>query len=319
MRTHKLLLLAVLLSSFALAGWKSTEPAFKVGKAVQVEYKDEPLGAMQLMTGTYRVPGSQLIVSGHQSQTASFFLGAVGMMIDQSAGKRSGKELTGEAAAEMLTVQLNDRARAITDELLATMPPGKVNTFAAEGDARLQVTVTVVLSFSHNESYARPYIWLKAGLVPAGINHAVWGTNYFASNGPARAMQGAGSWSADGGVEFRRTLDESLREAITLMLADVSTPFARDPSTIQAIKMDYPHAPDATDFKVYRLGEDDKYVYFMPKLSGAWLAAGVHAVDKYMLEYYTKSGRFAPAAAVTEPTTPAATPEAVPSVAGSSP
>lgn len=298
MRARTIMLLAILLSAFGLCGWKSTEPAFKVGKAVQVEYKDEPLGSMQLMTGTYRVPGSQLIVSGHQSQMGSALLGGlIGVLIDQSSGKRSGQELAGEAAAEMLTVQLNERARAITDELIATMPPGKVNSFAAGGDARLQVTVTVVLNFSHNETYARPYIWLKAGLVPAGINHAVWGTNYFASNGPARAMQGAGSWSADGGVEFRRTLDESLREAITLMLADVSTPFPRDPSTIQAIKMDYPHAPDATDFKVYRLGEDDKYVYYMPKLSGAWLTAGVHAVDKYMLEYYTKSGRFTPAAA----------------------
>lgn len=318
MRARKLMRLAILLSCFGLSGWKSMDPPVKVGKPVQVEYQEEPLGTMQLMTGTYRVPDSQVIVSGHQSQMGSVFLGGlVGLMVDQSAGKRSGKELAGEEAAGMLTVQLNERARAITDELLAKMPPGKANTFAADGPARLQVTVTVVLNFSHNETYARPYIWLKAGLVPAGINHAIWGTNYFASNGPARPMQGAGSWSADGGGEFRRNLDESLREAITLMLADVSTPFPRDPATVKAIKMDYPHAPDATDFKVYRLGEDDKYVYFMPKLSGAWLTAGVHAVDKYMLEYYTKSGRFAPAGAAS--TTPAPGAEAAPAATGSSP
>jgi hypothetical protein len=293
------MLVVIVLSCFGLAGWRSTAPAYKVGKAVQVEYQDEPISGMQLIPGTFRIPDSQVLVSGHQPQAGAMLLGALGVLIDSAAGKRTGEALVGGSAGDMLRVQLNDRARAITDELIAAMPPGKVNTFAAQADARLQVSVNVVLSFSHNETYARPYIWLKAGLVPPGVNHATWGTSYFASNGPARPMRGDGSWTADGGAEFRRTLDESLREAITLMLADVATPFPRDPATIQAIWMDYPHSPDAIDFKVYRLGEDDKYVYFMPKLSGAWLTAGVHAVDKYMLEYYTKTGRFAPKDAAT--------------------
>lgn len=48
--------------------------------------------------------------------------------------------------------------------------------------------------------------------------------------------------------------------------------------------------------KVYRLGEDEKFVYFMPKVGDTWGKAGVHAVDRYMLEYYTRTGRFAPKA-----------------------
>lgn len=85
--------------------------------------------------------------------------------------------------------------------------------------------MTVILNFTHDQAYARPYVWLKAGLVPAGIHHATWQTNYFASWGPARPMEGDGGWSADGGAELRRTVDLALQEAIHVMLADVSQPF----------------------------------------------------------------------------------------------
>lgn len=195
-----------------------------------------------------------------------------------------------------LHFQLNDRAREITQTRLAQMSPGSVNTFAPDGASRLQVWVTVILNFTHDQAYARPYVWLKAGLVPAGIHHATWQTNYFASWGPARPMEGDGGWSADGGAELRRTVDLALQEAIHVMLADVSQPFPRDPSTLQIIKMDYPYDREAMNSKVYRLGEDEKFVYFMPKVGDTWGKAGVHAVDRYMLEYYTRTGRFAPKA-----------------------
>ncbi len=95
---------------------------------------------------------------------------------------------------------------------------------------------------------------------------------------------------------MHRTVDLALQEAIHVMLADVSQPFPREPSTLQIIKMDYPYDREAMNSKVYRLGEDEKFVYFMPKVGDAWGKAGVHAVDKYMLEYYTQTGRFAPKA-----------------------
>lgn len=315
MQTRHWLCLTVIVATLGLVGFGGkSRPAIKMLSPVRVEYVDEPLGMMQMPGGASRVPNSQLMVSGHHSAGASFFNnallgGVVGAIIDNGQIHGEAKRLLGDNPEAALHFQLNERAREITQARLAQISAGTVNTFSADGKSRLQVRVSVVLNFTHDNAYARPYIWLKAGLVPEGINHATWQSNYFASWGPARPMQGDGGWMAQGGAELRRTVDSALKEAIHVMLADVSQPFPRDDSTIQVIKMDYPYEREAMNSKVYRLGEDENYVYFMPKVGDAWGKAGVHAVDKYMLEYYTKTGRFAPKAAD----------DAAPPQAGSSP
>nr|WP_295383165.1 hypothetical protein [Pseudoxanthomonas sp.] len=288
----------VVVAALGLVGFGGkSKPAIKMLTSVQIEYVDEPMGAMQLPADTVRVPDSQLIVAGDHYSAGSVLVGGLlGALIDTARSNVASKRLLKNNPEVALHFQLNDRAREITQTRLAQMSPGSVNTFAPDGASRLQVWVTVILNFTHDQAYARPYVWLKAGLVPAGIHHATWQTNYFASWGPARPMEGDGGWSADGGAELRRTVDLALQEAIHVMLADVSQPFPRDPSTLQIIKMDYPYDREAMNSKVYRLGEDEKFVYFMPKVGDTWGKAGVHAVDRYMLEYYTRTGRFAPKA-----------------------
>lgn len=306
MQARHWMCLTVIVATLGLVGFGGkSRPAMKMFAPVKIEYVDEPLGMMQTPGGASRVPNSQLMISGHHSEAASFFNnallgGAVGAIIDGAQIQGEARRLLGDNPEATLHFQLNDRAREITRARLAQMPPGTVNTFADDGAARLQVWVSVVLNFTHDNAYARPYIWLKAGLIPEGINHATWQTNYFASWGPARPMQGDGGWMAKEGAELRRTVDIALEEAIHVMLTDVSQPFSRDASTTRIIKMDYPYEREAMNSKVYRLGEDEKFVYFMPKVGDAWGKAGVHAVDKYMLEYYTGTGRFAPK--TTEPT-----------------
>lgn len=299
MQTCRRWCLLVVVAAFGLVGFGGkSRPAIKMLTPVKIEYVDELMGALELPTDTVRVPDSQLIVAGDHYSAGSMLVGGlVGALIDSARSNVMSKRLLRDNPEIALHFQLNDRAREITQARLAQMPPGSVNTFSPDGTSRLQVRVTVILNFTHDKTYARPYVWLKAGLVPAGINHATWQTNYFASWGPARPMQGNGSWSADGGTELRRTVDIALQEAIHIMLMDVSQPLPRDPSTIQIIKMDYPYDREAMNSKVYRLGEDEDFVYFMPKVGDTWGKAGVHAVDKYMLEYYTKTGRFAPEAA----------------------
>jgi len=299
---HKLKIVPVWLTLTVLClGGCSTynaRPAFKVGKQAHVVYVDEPIPSSELPGGVYRVADSQVIVSGHQRDSGGVGLGLLfgvpglitGAITDEVRNYQVGKNLVARGGNE-LQVKLNERARTLTTELLATLPPGKVNTLVAEGGSQVRVTPSVILNFSHNRAYARPYIWLHVGLQPPGLQQVVWKSNYFASNGPARKIE---DWTANGGAELKRNLEESLREAITIMLSDVSTPFVRDPAKVKAIKIDYPHLPDATDFKVYVLGEDDRYVYVMPKINDAWEMTGVHAVDKYMIEYYTKTGRFSP-------------------------
>ncbi len=299
MQARHWMCLTVIVAALGLVGFGGkSRPAIPMLTPVQIQYLDEPLSVMQLPADTVRVPDSQMIVAGPHYSAGSMLLGgALGALVDMARSNRESQRLMKENPEVALHFQLNERAREITRARLAQMPPGKVNTFAADGTSRLEVRVMVVLNFTHDNAYARPYVWLKAGLVPAGINHATWQTNYFASWGPARPMQGEDGWSAQGGEELRRTVDVALQEAIHVMLADVSQPFPREASTIQIIKMDYPYEREAMNSKVYRLGEDEKFVYFMPKVGDTWGKAGVHAVDKYMLEYYTGTGRFAPKAA----------------------
>jgi hypothetical protein len=298
MQARHWLSMIVVIAALGLVGFGGkSKPAIRMLTPVQVEYVEEPMGAMQLPADTVRVPDSQLIVAGDHYSAGSMLVGGLlGALIDTARSNVATKRLLKNNPDIAIQFQLNDRAREITQARLAQMSPGSVNTFAPDGTSRLQVWVTVILNFTHEKAYARPYVWLKAGLVPAGINHATWQTNYFASWGPARPMEGDGGWLADGGAELHRTVDLALQEAIHVMLADVSQPFPREPSTLQIIKMDYPYDREAMNSKVYRLGEDEKFVYFMPKVGDAWGKAGVHAVDKYMLEYYTQTGRFAPKA-----------------------
>lgn len=269
------------------ASFNKTRPAPKVAsERIQVEYSTGSLsGWSDLPTGVYRVPGSQVIVSGHQSNGAGMLFGLIGVAVESAINSGNGEDRIGGGGNAALRVNLNEQARTITQSLIDSSADGQryVLTDVA-GAGRLRITPAVILSFV-NKTDARPYVFLRAELMPTGTSKPIWSTNYVASNGRARTVTGADSWSADNGVALKENLRESLAQAIRVMLADVQHPYPRDPARMQTVSIAYPHLPTLGSFSGYVLGEDENYLYFVPKVGDVVTFSGVNIVDKRVTDY----------------------------------
>lgn len=72
MQARRWLSMIVVVAALGLVGFGGkSKPAIKMLTSVQIEYVDEPMGAMQLPADTVRVPDSQLIVAGDHYSAGS--------------------------------------------------------------------------------------------------------------------------------------------------------------------------------------------------------------------------------------------------------
>lgn len=306
-KTMVALAAVIMLSVSGCASFKKTQPAPKLSQKIQVEYSNEGLsGWSDLPMGVHRVPGSQVIVSGHQKNGAGFMFGLIGVAVESAVNSSAGEDRIGGNTAE-LRVNLNQQAQDITRQLLSAQGlEAQYTLSAAAGQGRLVVTPAIVLNFV-NQTDARPYVFLKAELLSPGSNSTVWATNYVASNGAARKVRGDDSWTSEGGAPLKENLTESLTQAIRVMLTDVQTPYPRNPAAMKSVSVAYPHLQAPMAFSGYVLGEDERYLYFVPKIGDASTIAGVHVIDKRVTLGY-QSEFVATPVAVATPAQTAATP-----------
>jgi len=262
------------------ASFEFTKPAPAQQQPIAVKLSGEDLsGWSDLPIGTYRVPDSQVIVSGHQKGAgAGMLFGLVGVAIAHAANANAGGQ-TVKDVEDTLRIKLNDQITAAVGQVISSQSLGsKFTQTEAAGATTMLLTPGVVLSFV-SETDVRPFVVLKASLQGAD-KKPLWTTRYMASTGAAKPLTGEGSWTDQNGAALKVAIQASLDQAVRVMLTDVSQPYKRDDAALTVVQGNFPYVKPRLQIVGYKLAEDDRYVTFIPKLGDVLVFAGVNVLDK---------------------------------------
>lgn len=255
---------------------------------ISVNYTSAGLsGWTDLPIGTYRVPDSEVIITGRQKGgVGAAMFGLVGVAvfhaIDRSAEKSAVK-----ASDAILHLTLTSEAGRDLAKLLSTSEfAAHFASASVPGDAALTIDGGIVLTFVRANS-ALPSVILKAKLSDPRSPGSGWTTRYLCTIGGPRAMEGNDSWSADGGAALRSTVSRELEQALRAMLADVAAPAARAGARRVAMTAYYPFINGTYQLVGDLLGDDGKWVVFAPHIADVNVMSGVDIFDKADVSYRT--------------------------------
>jgi hypothetical protein len=275
------LLLALAITPLQAFAGKNAVELPPLGEApVQLAFSDEQLSKWtDLPMGTYRVPNSDVIISGHQKGGAAPFLlfGLIGMAVQNSVNAHNGKEA--QASAEQaLTFTIDEESNAKLQAALAANPAYASRYTTGATDPRLEIQGSVVLSYARDQDVL-PYVILRVKLMGGDGKKKLWTTRYIASKGERRPLTGEGGWTADGGAPLRAKVSELLDLAIGTMLKDIANPYPRDEASLVTVHGWLPHVNKPIEVIGYKLAEENGQMLFLPKLGTTIVFAGVNVID----------------------------------------
>ena len=280
---QKLAIVAVCLSLGACATYERAKPAPAVAGPITVKVNSEQLsGWSDLPVGAYKVPESDVIITGHQrGQAAGMMFGLLGVAIAHAANSNASS--AGVSNTErVLRMKLTDQTRAEIEKLVAQQPLAAKFT-AQGGGTQLDVSSALLLSYV-NDTQVRSFSVLKVVLTGAD-KRPLWETRYFASSGEAKPLEGAGSWTDNGGEPLKAAVATNLRQAVKVMLNDVAQPYSRDDKQMTVVEASFPYIKQRVQMKGYSLTEDENYIAFVPKIGDAMVLSGVNVLDKSVIVY----------------------------------
>lgn len=247
----------------------------------QVEFSTDQVSKWtDLPLGTYRVPDSDVIISGHQKGGAAPMLlfGLIGLAVQNGINAGNGKEAMA-SAEKALTFSIDGEAKAMLQAAMAADPAyAQVFTTEATADRKFEVTGAVVMSFA-SEQDVLPYVTMRVKLMGKNGKSKLWTTRYIASSGARRPLVGTGSWTENEGVLLRAHVSKLLDLAIQTMLKDIAKPYPRDESTLTTVHGFFPHVNKPLQVMGYKLAEENGRTYFLPKLGTTIVFAGVNVFD----------------------------------------
>ena len=266
------------------ATYNMTKAAPAQSQPISVIYSSEgPSGWSDLPIGAYRVPKTNVIISGQQSGSpVGGMFGVLGVLAQDTieAGASARAVKSGESA---LHVDLVPQAKEIAEKLLAAGRFGQAFAMTqAQNAPTLMIDPYVVITFT-SDTEARPFVVLKATLKSGQAGSADWTTRYTASAGKPLPIAGDNGWTANGGQPLNDALAHDLESAIGAMLDDVATRHIRDDGKLFYVEAAYPYLRQRMASPGYELAEDDKSITFVPKFADAMIVAGVHVLDKSVI------------------------------------
>lgn len=166
---------------------KATLVAPSFDGSTQIEFSTDQVSKWtDLPLGTYRVPNSDLIISGHQKGGAAPMLlfGPIGVAVQSGINSSRGKESMA-SAEQALTFSIDEEAKAKRQAALAD--PAYAGQFTADAtpDRKFEVTGAVVMSFA-NAQDVLPYVTLRVKLMCNEGKSKLWTTRDSASTGARR-------------------------------------------------------------------------------------------------------------------------------------
>lgn len=273
-----------LLAACLLSACATTPPpkAAPTKDPIVVTYtKGELSGWSELPMGAYRVPNSQVVVSGHQKGSAVpvLLFGLIGMAVESSVQTGQGKTAT-QPSEGSLHVTLYEQAQQDLADLLQEPEFSGRYTSTADPKARaLAVSGNILLQFT-NDTDVRPYVILRAELTGGAHGGSSWSGHYAASIGASRALSGPNSWSSDNGEQLKLVIAAELKRALAVMLIDVATPFPRDDSQAVAVEGDFPFMKKRLQMVGNLLTQGPDWIAFSGHMPSTSLLSGVCIMDK---------------------------------------
>jgi hypothetical protein len=242
----------------------------------QVEFSDGQMSKLtDLPTGAYRVPNSDVVISGQQRGGAAPFVlfGEVGMAIQGSVNAYNTKDAMA-SAEQALTFSIDEEAKA---KLQAAMAESDYATFFTSEPTyhKYEITGSVALCFA-NQRDVMPYVVLRVSLLDSrGVK--IWTTRYIASTGARKPLVGDGSWTA--GNTLRPHVSKLLDLAIQTMLKDIAHPYPRDEASLVTVRGYFLHDNKPLQLVGYKLAEENGRMLFLPMLGASFVFAGVNILD----------------------------------------
>jgi hypothetical protein len=274
--------LACLVAS-GCATYDRTKAAPAQTEPIALHFTHDSLGLNDLPLGAYRVPESEVIVSGHQTTGGiGMAFGLVGVLVSDAIDSHRGANAVG-TSEKVLQLRIDDEARRYIETQLASEPLQRKFTWGKGVDKTLDITPAVVLTFV-DDLQARAYVELKVALKDAS-GQSTWDTRYFASTGTERRLAGPGSWTENDGAALKASITASLAQAVKVMLADIAAPYPRDDARLRFVQARVPYVHQAMQMTGYGLVEDEHYVVFTPKIGDASVLSGVNIFDKDFIVY----------------------------------
>ena len=199
---QKLAIVTICLSLGACATYDRAKPAPAVAGPINIKMNSEQLsGWTDLPVGAYKVPESDVIITGHQrGQAASLLFGVLGVAIAHAAN--SNASAAGVSNTEqVLRMKLTDQTRTEIESLTAQQPLAAKFSVQAAGGTQLDVSSALLLSYT-NDTQVRAFTVLKA-VLNGPDKRPLWETRYFASTGDARPLEGPDSWTGNNGEALK--------------------------------------------------------------------------------------------------------------------
>lgn len=280
---QKLAITIVCLSLAACASYDRAKPAPTIAGSITVKVNSEQLsGWTDLPVGAYKVPDSDVIITGHQrGNMAGIMFGVLGVAVAHASNSNSTAAGV-NSTEQILRIRLSDQTRSQIAEVVAQQPlAGKFSKQV--GAAQLDVSTALLLSYV-DDTRVRPFAVLKVVLSGAD-KRPLWETRYFASTGEAKPLEGVDSWTAQGGEPLRAVVAANIRQAVKVMLNDVAQPYARDDKQMTVVEAGFPYIKPRMQILGYRLTEDERYIAFVPKIGDAMVLSGVNVLDKTVTVY----------------------------------
>jgi hypothetical protein len=243
----------------------------------QMEFSADQMSRLtDLPAGAYRVPNSDVVISGHQrGKTAPFALfGVVGMAIQGSVNAYNGKDAMA-SAEQALTFSIDEETKAKLQAAMAAPDYATLFSSAANSYRRYEITSSVALCFV-NQRDVLPYVVLRVKLLDKR-DATLWTTRYIASAGARRPLVGDGSWTADNAL--RPHVSQLLDLAIGTMLKDIAHPYPRDEASLVTVRGYFLHDNHPLQLVGYKLAEENGRTLFLPMLGASFVFAGVNILD----------------------------------------
>jgi hypothetical protein len=271
---------AVLVQLAGCASFEFTKALPDQKQPVSVAVSGEELsGWTDLPIGVYRVPDSQVIISGHQTgQGGALLFGLVGVAIAHAGNATAGANAVKDAENQ-LHINLDAPLKALLDDAVAKGAFGPQFTTVKGSAKRLTLTPALVMSFV-NDKDVRPYVVVRADLIGNDPRKPEWKGRFMASSGESRPLLGDGGWLASDGQLLKETVKRNLELVMSTLAADVRQPYPRDDTKLSTLQGNFPYVKRRFQAVGYVLKEDDAYYTFVPKIGDVIVFSGVNIVDK---------------------------------------
>jgi hypothetical protein len=266
------------------ASFEFTKPAPAQKQPVTLKLSGEEMsGWTDMPIGVYRVPESQVVISGHQKgQAAGMLFGLIGVAVAHAANAGAGADRVKDAE-RLLKIKLDEPIQAEIDRLLADRAYARY--FVKDersGSTRLLLTPALVLSYV-SEDAVRPFVVIRATM-PGTEGKPLWTTRYIASSGEARPLLGNGGWLEAEAAELKRVVRANVALAMATLARDVSQPYRRDEGHLTMVQGHFPFVRPKLQTVGFTLNEDERYLTYVPKLGDALVFTGVNVLDKQFIK-----------------------------------